>query len=559
MKKFVTIGTLAALLLTIAALNACTHEEPVIDTPVEQQAEQQGYTLVINAEKVPVTKGLLTPEEGGKVIKTYWKAGEKVYAYQYDYTAGKWEELGVLTADASETVSTTLHGTLRKKPNESGFKLYLHVPYADYSMQYGLLNESTPYSIEDNFDYAISNVIKYKVDEASKTITAETDGFRCQQAIVKFNLLDDQGRPIENLGKLEIEDQAEGNNKCMWTKFGPTDGTSNHEVPVFDGKVTVDCYRNSSIYVALSNVRNSSKLHLTASTAKTDSEPYIYSYTYDKTGIVFENGCYYEITVKMKKDPINLGQIDAPFTAVDGDVLTGTLGMHKITIADNATVTLRDADLSHSDYPGWSEEERCKYAGLTLEGSANIMLEGTNKVSGFHKNYPGIYIPAGQELSIDGEGSLEARSGGRAAGIGGTYGEDVETAEDNESGDLQIKGGTITAYGGEGAAGIGSSEMNKSGHLYVYGGTINAYGGKGAAGIGSGYKGKCGNLYFWKGTITAIGGTNAAGIGSGQSGVCGLIYVDVASSHSAQSGGENIPDIGAGLDGECGWIDGGGL
>lgn len=528
MKKFIILGTLAALLLTIAALNACTHEEPVIDTPVEQQEEQQGYTLVINAVKTPVTKGLLDPADGK--IKTYWKAGEKVYAYQYDYTAGKWEELGVLSADASDTASTKLHGTLKKKPNEGGFKLYLHVPYADYSMQYGLLNESTPYSIEDNFDYAIADVIEYKVDEETKTITAETDGFRCQQAIVKFNLLDDQGKPIENLGMLEIEDQAEGLNKCMWTKFGPTDGTSSHEVPVFDGKVTVDCYRNSSIYVALSNVNPSSKLHLTASTAKTESESYVYTYTYDKTGIRFENGCYYEINVKMKKDPIDLGRIDAPFTAVDGDVLTGTLGMHKITIADNATITLRDADLSHSDYPGWSEEERCRYAGLILEGSAIIMLEGTNKVSGFHKNYPGIYIPADQELSIDGEGSLEARSGGRAAGIGGTYGEDVETAEGNESGDLQIKGGTITAYGGEGAAGIGS-----------------------------GYKGKCGNLYFWKGTITAVGGTNAAGIGSGQSGVCGLIYVDVASSHSAQSGGEGIPDIGAGLDGKCGRIDGGGL
>ena len=550
MKKIFTLGIITVLFL------ACTHEGGLIDTALDQQPDQQldqqGYTLVVKTVKVPGTKGLQDPV--GPNIKTYWKSGEKVYVYQYDYSASKWEELGVLTSDASDNGSTTLRGKLKKLPNESDFKLYLHVPTVDYRMQYGLLNGSVPYSIEDNFDYAIANVIKYQYDENTKTITAETSGFTPQQAIVKFNLLDEQGRPIENLGTLEIEDQAEGNNKCMWVKIGPKDGKTDQEEHVFDGKVTVDCYRNSSIYVALSHVRTSSKLHLTASTAKTESDPYRYTYTYDKTGVLFENGCYYEITVKMKKQPIDLGQVDANFTAVDGDALTGKLGMYKITIADGAKVTLRDADISHFEYPGWSEEERCRYAGLTLEGSATIMLEGTSTVSGFHKSYPGIFIPAGQVLTIDGEGSLEVLSGGWAAGIGGTYGEDVETAADNESGSISIKGGTITAYGGEHAAGLGSSEKNKCGYISIDGGSITAYGGKGAAGIGSGYNGTCGNMYFWNGEVTAIGGTNAAGIGSGQSGVCGLINIII--SLNAQSGGEGIPDIGAGLDGECGQIIG---
>ena len=546
MKKLFTLS-----ILTLVALSACTREDPVIDTPLEQQAGE--YTLVINAEKA--TKGLVDPADG--LIKTYWKAGEKVYAYQYNYDTAKWEELAVLTSEASDNGKTKLRGTMKKMPNDSDFKLYLHVPSVDYSMQYGLLNGSVPYSIEDNFDYAIANVIHFDVDEDTKTITAQIDesGFRPQQAIVKFNLLDDRGNPIENLGKLEIEDQAEGNNKCMWVKIGPKDGKTDQEEHVFDGKVTVDCYRNTSIYVALSHVRSSSKLHLTATTAKTESEPYIYTYTYDKTGIVFEDGCYYEINVKMKKAPVDLSQIDAPFTVKNGEVLTGKLGMYKITIADGAKVTLRNADISHIEYPEWSEDERCRYAGLTLEGSATIMLEGTNKVYGFHKNYPGIYIPADQRLAIDsdGDGSLEVRSGGRAAGIGGTYGENVTKAEDNPSGDLSIEGGTLTAYGGEGAAGIGSSEKNQCGYISVDGGTITAYGGERAAGIGSGYNGICGNMLFWHGSITATGGTNAAGIGSGQSGVCGKINSTI--SLNAQSGSEGIPNIGAGLDGECGDIN----
>ena len=548
MKKIYTLGLLAALV--VIALNACSREDRIIETPVEEQT--QGYTLIVNAEKGVATKGLLNPAD--KKIKAYWKAGEKVYAYQYDYDAGKWEELAVLAADASETGSTTLRGTLKKVPNPGGFKLYLHVPYVDYSQQYGVLNESTPYSIEDNFDYAIANVVDFKVDETARTVTANDVSFSIQQAIVKFNLLDTLGNPIENLGTLEIEDQAEGNYKCMSVKIGPKDGKTDQEELVFDGKVTVDIYRNSSIYVALSHVRSSSKLHLTAKTAKTDSEPYIYTYTYDKTGVVFEDGCYYEINVKMKKAPVDLSQIDAPYTAKNGEVLTGKLGMYKITIADGAKVTLRNADISHFDYPEWSEELMCRYAGLTLEGSATIMLEGTNIVCGFHKNYPGIYIPADQRLAIDsdGDGSLEVRSGGRAAGIGGTYGENVTKAEDNPSGDLSITGGTITAYGGEGAAGIGSSEKNECGYISIDGGTITAYGGKGAAGIGSGYNGICGNMLFWHGSITATGGTNAAGIGSGQSGVCHRI--DSTIPLNATSGGEGIPAIGAGLDGECGLI-----
>lgn len=291
--------------------------------------------------------------------------------------------------------------------------------------------------------------------------------------------------------------------------------------------------------------------------AKTDSEPYVYTYTYDKTGVRFENGCYYEINVKMKKDPIDLSRVDASFTAVDGDVLTGKLGMHKITIADKATVTLRNADISHTEYPEWSTSDMCRYAGLNLEGGATIVLEGTNKVSGFHQNYPGIYIPANATLYIQGSESLEARSGGRAAGIGGTYGEEFETADDNESGNIIIQSSpTITAWGGYHAAGIGSSEKNKCGEIIINGGTITAYGGEGAAGIGSGYQGICTDMMLWSGTITAFGGTDAPGIGSGSYGQCGDIASPTWETITAQSGSEGIPDVGAGLHGSCGAISG---
>ena len=538
MKKFITLGTLAALFLTIAGLNACTHEEPVIDTPVEQQAEQQGYTLVINAVKTPVTKGLLDPADGK--IKTCWKAGEKVYAYQYDYAAGKWEELGVLSADASDTASTKLHGTLKKMPNKSGFKLYLHSPSVDYSKQYGILNESTLYSIEDHFDYAIANVTEFEVDEATRTITATTDGFSSQQAIVKFNLLDSKGDPIRNLSTLEIEDLAEGDNKCMWVKIGPKDGKTDQEEHVFDGKVTVDCngYNGADgIYVALSNVGGSSKLHLTLTTAETDSENYAYSYSYDKTGIYFKNGCYYEINVKMKKDPIDLSRVDGPFTAVDGDVLTGKLEQaYPITIAAGAAIRLRDAtiffDVADNEELASFDTQRYRFAGLTCEGDADIYVEGHNIVRGFHWYYPGIFVPKECMLSIyDGDGDdarelLEVSSNGYAAGIGGGLDQVVRACGGIET------YCNINAIGDRHAASIGSSgaldePYSSCGNITIYYGEVHAEGGELAAAIGGGYHAACCDIHVshYADVYVKKGSAEADYIGHGVEGTCGNVWI----------------------------------
>jgi len=226
----------------------------------------------------------------------------------------------------------------------------------------------------------------------------------------------------------------------------------------------------------------------------------------------------------------DLSTISSDYEVKNGEVLTGTLGSNvKISIADGATVTLKDVDINGSGT--WKSGE---YAGITCAGNATIILEGTNSVKGFDEDYPGIFAAEGKTLTIQGTGSLNVSSNGiGAAGIGG--------GEDGACGNIVISGGTITATGGEGAAGIGSGQSydgNAScGNITISGGTITATGGDDAAGIGSGSgnttsgvnrPSTCGTITITSGVtqVTATKGSGATNsIGSGKKSTCGTVTI----------------------------------
>jgi len=153
----------------------------------------------------------------------------------------------------------------------------------------------------------------------------------------------------------------------------------------------------------------------------------------------------------------DLSKLKSDFVAHDGEVLTGTLaGNYKISIADKATVTLNGAVINgvvdgDRDYP---------WAGITCLGDCNILLaEGSeNTVKYFHYNYPGIFVPEGYTLTIDGKGALDAMGGGDGAGIGcgtGMY-----------CGNIVINGGNIVASGENG---IGSGWRGSCGDISISG------------------------------------------------------------------------------------------
>ena len=60
-----------------------------------------------------------------------------------------------------------------------------------------------------------------------------------------------------------------------------------------------------------------------------------------------------------------------------------------------------------------------EWAGITCEGDAVLILEGSNDVKGFYEENPGIHVSENKTLTIKGEGSLTAASNGYGAGIGG--------------------------------------------------------------------------------------------------------------------------------------------
>ena len=208
-------------------------------------------------------------------------------------------------------------------------------------------------------------------------------------------------------------------------------------------------------------------------------------------------------------------------TATDGMTITGRLGANvKVSIAAGATVTLKDVNINAGDNYSY------KWAGITCLGDATIILadNSENTVKGFYNEYPGIYVPSGKTLTIqggsDGNGKLTASSNGYAAGIGGGY--------NIACGTIVINSGTVEATGGAFAAGIGGGNRASCGNITINGGTITATGGKQGPGIGGGNSASCGNITIANTVtkVTATKGTDAPySIGAGNGGSCVTVAI----------------------------------
>lgn len=191
-------------------------------------------------------------------------------------------------------------------------------------------------------------------------------------------------------------------------------------------------------------------------------------------------------------------------TIADGTTVTGTLSKKvKLTIAANATVTLSGATINSTG----SNDSSCPWAGLTCEGNATIILVGDNTVRGFYGGYPGIRVPLGATLTIEGDGFLFVCGGLYAAGIGAGSYDNTSSDFYGYGGNVVINGGTVTAYGGGRAAGIGSGYGTVSGNIVINGNArVYAYGGIRGAGIGTGHSGYCGSIVINGGWVSGVGG-----------------------------------------------------
>lgn len=201
------------------------------------------------------------------------------------------------------------------------------------------------------------------------------------------------------------------------------------------------------------------------------------------------------VNLKMYNTPenINLSTLSEDCVVQNGDMLTGQLATsHQISIASDAIVILNGVDINYG------KDLSDSFAGITCQGNATIIVNGTDYVKGFKLGYPGIFVPSGCTLTITGSGTLYALGHDYGAGIGSGR-SDIPAVKD--CGNIVIQGGTIYANGGGSAAGIGSgaganANPSSCGDIIIKSSVIHVYAtpGSGAQAIGSGDHSTCGTV-----------------------------------------------------------------
>jgi len=162
--------------------------------------------------------------------------------------------------------------------------------------------------------------------------------------------------------------------------------------------------------------------------------------------------------------------------------------------ATDVNITLANATITSPGAP-------VPVAFSISSASVALTLVGTNTLAS-GTNMAGIQITTGT-LIIDGTGSLIARGGSSAAGIGG--------GSSGAGGTVTINGGVVTARGGSSGAGIGGGSSGAGGTVTINGGVVTAISGGGAQGIG---RGGGTNLSLNMGTLSvkdAVVFTNSVG------------------------------------------------
>ena len=235
------------------------------------------------------------------------------------------------------------------------------------------------------------------------------------------------------------------------------------------------------------------------------------------------------------KNTVNLAKLTSDVELlVDEFVLTGKIaGNYEIIIPDGATITLNKA----------------KTNGIVCKGDCTVILaENTrNTVNGLRSCCPGIFVPEGKTLTIDGPGSLNVSSE-NAAGIG--------AACNTGCGNIVIKNGTIKAIGARYCAAIGGAYVTNVkkatyGDVIIFGGSVTVKGGYLAAGIGTGANYDAdvsfGNITIKGGVVEAKGGLGGAGIGTGPVGCeCSTPCVGKSSLKAITISGGSVTAKGSG-------------
>lgn len=250
---------------------------------------------------------------------------------------------------------------------------------------------------------------------------------------------------------------------------------------------------------------------------------------------------------------------------ISGGTLTNASGTYygNIVIDDgiDANITLAGVSIDASKKTG-------NVAGILLGNGCDVKIavNGTNTVAGGGEA-AGIQLAGNQDSSVTLDltaGSvLTATGGAKSSGYPGTGGAGIGAANatDTSKGNITIGGqGTLNAYGGEGAAGIGGSYWGSIGDIRILGTGLNitSVGGEHGAGIGGGWaNGNHTKSNVKSITISGEANINASskyhgtGIGGGCQGMMGDIIIGDSNSDNSllyiqATGGDDGAAIGSG-------------
>lgn len=529
MKTF-RLFSMAALALMMAA---CSSEDNTLETASPAAPGKLQFTATIATPDNGAGTRTEYSEQPDGTIKVAWKVNDEIAAIVTN-SEGKYVKDVLTVSKVNADGSATISGDITK-PKDDAPMVDLIYPEdivtvaADgsvYSISFekmrdGSTLDGTPEKIAANIDYRLADDCPLTVSGDKATLTSAA------KLVSKLSIW-----------KLTLQDK--GGNDLSASKVTIKDG---------DGVTMVSSAASGSTVYLPVPAASDADICIAATTSGGN-------YIYMKEDVTLATGKYYQSTVQMTKGA-HLALLTADYEAKDGETLTGTLASNvKISIAapvapaTTTTVTLKDVTINGNNNSSYD------WAGITCEGSATIILEGTNTVKGFYEDYPGIYVPENKTLTIDGTGSLTASSNDYGAGIGG--------GNAINCGNIEIKGGEITAGGGSsysGSAGIGGGSNASCGNITISGGTITANSSGNGAGIGGGGNGICGTITINGGTVTASGDYYGAGIGCGyaSNGLdtrCGDILINGGTVTA--TGGENAAGIGGGFgdgfDTTCGTI-----
>jgi len=310
-KTFNDIRVLGALLLAGVTFSACSNDSDEADLQPVSPVASQVYKMTIEATKGSdnaTTRALSDPGDG--TLTATWAKNEKVYVKKgTEWVSGFLEpETAAATAELSgEFTGTTF---------TVGDQIALQFPKSgdiSYDGQKGTLAD-----IAANFDYATATATIASVDADNRISVSDHVSFVSQQAIVKFTL-----------------------------KKGATPITANSlVVTVGSNSYTVNPgSATSELYVALPGFSSQS-----ISLKAFGSDDKIYEYS--KSGVTFENGKYYTVSVKMTQSTEDLA-LSGTFSIGTGNVKFSR-GNLRATL-DNGTVTSWSFAPTQDAYVGATE------------------------------------------------------------------------------------------------------------------------------------------------------------------------------------------------------------